>query len=203
MLFLQKYATDPIVGHFSYSGHKEYAGETHWEPDNCYACQKSRENYSLMAKDERDTTLSELCRMLKRMCGNFSKEKQDWEFRSILNDFLEKEVPSAYIRSLESREISTDHLQQNKQEDSSIIVQNADLPLPTNTEGMYNMIRQLSKQVTDMCQVINQLQMQRNQEPLGESQFQNVFQGENLTIYYPKSTTVKEPFFIARVLAAA
>ena len=182
MLFLQKYATDPIVGHFRCSGHRDCAGETHWEPDNCDVCLKLRENYSLMAKDERDTTLSELRRMLKRMCGNLSKEKQEWEFRSILNDFLEEEVPSASIRSLESGEISPDHLQQNKQEDSSIIVQNADLPLPTNPDGMYNMIRQLSKQVTDMCQVINQLQMQRNQEPLGESQFQNVFQGETLTV---------------------
>ena len=157
------YAEDPVLGHFLCSGHRDCAGETQWNPNHCDVCLQLKEDYSSMNKEERDAFLGKLRTMLKRMERNLSTKERPWEFRNILSAFLGDDIPPASTRSSESGEISPNSPFPQKntpQRESSIIYQNADLPLPAHPELTQDLLTQLLEQIGNLSQAVGQLQIQ-------------------------------------------
>jgi len=92
----------PKLGHLHCSVHRECAGSSHWEPDNCTYCLESKEQYASMSTEERNGFFQELREMLKRMHQNFKAQGIDWEYRMIVSSFLETELTPTSTPSSES-----------------------------------------------------------------------------------------------------
>ena len=99
-----KFAKDPIVGHFKCAAHRACTSRHEWQPYECDMCLFFKHNVSRQPAEEKNSSIDELAHMLQDTSVQLSCSETTWEYEDILYSFLDLERPESNPSQSKKRE---------------------------------------------------------------------------------------------------